>query len=50
MTAASARNRIKQSMAVLRKLGLGDCLLWSDGGYLIDPSVPLVMSGRRNGT
>lgn len=44
MEETSAKNRIKQSMAVLRKLGLGETLQWRDGGYLLDPSVPLRLS------
>jgi len=33
--------RVRQSMAVLRRLGLGKLLLWANGGYLLDPTVPI---------
>jgi hypothetical protein len=36
----SVRHRIKQSMAVLRKLGMGDLLMWNKG-YFLDPTIPL---------
>ena len=48
MHVVSARNRIKQSMAVLRKLGLGELLLCRNGGYMLDPAVPLSISKRHD--
>jgi len=41
MTKESALGRLRQSMAVLRKLGLGDLLVWSNGGYILKPMVPV---------
>jgi len=47
MSAESARNRIKQSIAVLRKLGLGAHLETRDGGYLLSPTAAVkLVDGR----
>lgn len=35
-------NRLKVTATKLRKLGLGDVLIYRDGGYLLDESVPLL--------
>ena len=41
MSHASAKNRLKVHVAALRDLGLRGVLLSSDGGYLLDPGVPI---------
>ena len=43
MDPASARNRLKQTLAVMRKLGLGDLVVRGRGGYMLNPSVPLTL-------
>ena len=37
----AAFGRVRNAVAQLRRLGLGDALLTRDDGYLLDPSVPL---------
>jgi predicted ATPase len=41
MAFQAARSRLKQSMLILRKMGMGALLVWRNGGYLLDPNVPL---------
>lgn len=38
----AGRNRVYTAVKTLRRLGLGDCLIRYDDGYLIDPSVNIV--------
>jgi predicted ATPase/tetratricopeptide (TPR) repeat protein len=42
----AARNRLKVSISSLRKLGLRDLVLHDGEGYLIDPSVPVVVASE----
>ena len=42
MDATSASRRVYVAIHTLRKLGLGDVLTTSDGGWSIDPDVPIV--------
>jgi hypothetical protein len=44
MSPVSGRNRLKQSIAVLRRLGLGDVLKSTRGGYLFSQDVPLQLA------
>jgi len=44
MSPVSARNRLKQSIAVMRRLGLGDVLKSTRGGYLFSQDVPLQLA------
>ncbi len=39
---SAALNRLHVAVSTLRKAGLGELLLRRDGGYLLDPTVPLV--------
>src|SRR5262249_9035423 len=41
MDIESGRNRVRVAIATLRDLGLRDVLVSRDGGYLLDPDVPL---------
>ena len=41
MSDESARTRLRQAMAVLRKLGMGKLIIWQDVGYILNPSVPV---------
>lgn len=43
--AESAANRVYVTLTRLRKLGLGDVLVCRPDGFLLDPSVPLVVEG-----
>ncbi len=42
---SAARNRLKVAIASLRRIGLEGLLLRSEGGYLLDPAVPIVVMG-----
>jgi hypothetical protein len=44
MSLVSGRNRLKQSIAVLRRLGLGNVLKSTRGGYLFSQDVPLQLA------
>ncbi|MBX3247455.1 MAG: tetratricopeptide repeat protein [Myxococcales bacterium] len=47
MTGESAQNRLKVALSTLRKLGLRELLVRHDsGGYLLDPSVPVVRASK----
>ncbi|WP_394843861.1 hypothetical protein [Pendulispora brunnea] len=41
MSPHSARDRLKQSIRTLRRLGLEGLVLWRDGGYLLSTDVAL---------
>jgi hypothetical protein len=41
--AEAAQNRFHVALTTLRKLGLRDVLVTADGGYLLDPAVPLAL-------
>lgn len=41
----AARNRLKVAISTLRRSGLEDLLGHKDGGYLLDPAVPVVVVG-----
>jgi tetratricopeptide (TPR) repeat protein len=43
----SASNRVYVSIAGLRRLGLKDVLVARDGGYLLDPEVPIEVAGAQ---
>lgn len=43
MKPQAGSNRVYVALATLRKLGLRDVLLRDDGGYLLDPDVPVVL-------
>jgi hypothetical protein len=43
--AEAARNRIKSAIASLRRSGLEQILQHSSAGYLLDPSIPIVVTG-----
>jgi hypothetical protein len=45
MQPAAAANRVKVTLSTLRSAGLRDLLVRREGGYLLDPSVPLVAQG-----
>jgi len=40
MVERSAAKRLRVAISTLRSLGLGDRVLFEDGGYLLDPAVP----------
>jgi predicted ATPase len=40
-------SRVHVALTTLRKAGLRDLLLHKDGGYMLDPSVPLVFASER---
>lgn len=40
----AAANRVYVALSALRKLGLKELILGRDGGYLLDPEVPLVLA------
>lgn len=44
MLTAAATNRVHVAIATLRRLGLRDALIHRDGGYGLDPSLPLVIA------
>jgi hypothetical protein len=44
MSPLSARNRLKQAMRILRRLGMGDLLVWQNGGYFIRPDMPFELA------
>jgi predicted ATPase len=39
-------NRVRVALSTLRKLGLAAALVRSEGGWLLDPAVPLVLAAR----
>ncbi len=41
MSLGSARERLKQAMRVLRRLGLEQLVVWKDGGYLLSTDIPI---------
>lgn len=40
----SGPNRVYVALATLRRLGLREFLLTHEGGYLLDPAVPLLLA------
>ncbi len=40
---AAAANRVYVALATLRKLGLRDVILTGEGGYLLSPTIPIVL-------
>jgi hypothetical protein len=45
----AGRNRVKNALFILRDLGLRELLLYQGDGYLLDPSVPLVLVDEPRG-
>jgi hypothetical protein len=45
IVAEAALNRIHVALTTLRKLGLRELLVTADGGYMLDPAVPIVLAG-----
>ena len=41
MLPAAARNRLHVTLTTLRKLGLRELLQANEGGYLLDPALPV---------
>lgn len=41
--AVAAANRVRVALATLRKLGLRDRIVTGEGGYLLDPAIPVVV-------
>jgi len=41
MSLGSARERLKQAMRVLRRLGLEQLVVWKDGGYLLSTDISI---------
>ena len=42
-------NRLRVAMNALRRLGLGETLVGVRGGYLLDPDIPVTVTGDAHG-